>query len=251
MSPARISLPLLQFRVFRFAWLVVLAVAVGVAPFKLVAQEATPAGGEQVKSVAAPSAEPAAKSDAGPTQEEQNNAFRLEGPLVKSTAKMLHISVEATARMFEFINFGIIFFAIVIPLFRIMPNLLRKRAAKVRTDIESARKVTEDANARLSAVEAKLSSLDQEIARFKTEVEEDSKRDLQRIKAGLEEETVRIVAAAEQEIGMAAAQARRGLRHFAADLAIDQATKQLVLTPDTDRALIAEFVGDVTKGGQN
>jgi F-type H+-transporting ATPase subunit b len=50
---------------------------------------------------------------------------------------------------------------------------------------------------------------------------------------------------------MAAAQARRGLRHFAADLAIDQATKQLVLTAETDRALIAEFVGDVTKGGQN
>ena len=50
---------------------------------------------------------------------------------------------------------------------------------------------------------------------------------------------------------MAAAQARRGLRHFAADLAIDQAARQLVLTPETDRALIAEFVGDVTKGGQN
>jgi hypothetical protein len=55
---------------------------------------------------------------------------------------------------------------------------------------------------------------------------------------------------------VAAAQARRTLRHFAADLAIGQAAQQLVLTPETDRALIAEFVGDVTKngvakGGQN
>jgi F-type H+-transporting ATPase subunit b len=145
----------------------------------------------------------------------------------------------------------VIVLAIVIPLARFMPRFLRSRGAKVQSDIESARKVTEDANARLSAVEAKLASLGEEIAKFKTEVDEDIKRDEVRIKAALEEESARIVAAAEQEIGMAAAQARRGLRHFAADLAVDQAARQLVLTPETDRALIAEFVGDVTKGGQN
>ena len=57
-------------------------------------------------------------------------------------------------------------------------------------------------------------------------------------------------------MSVAAAQAKRGLRHFAADLAIEQAAKQLVLTPETDRALIAEFVSETTasgaaKGGQN
>ena len=65
------------------------------------------------------------------------------------------------------------------------------------------------------------------------------------------QESARIVASAEQEIGMAAAQATRGLRNFAADLAIDQASRQLKLTPETDRALIAEFVGNVEKGGLN
>ena len=55
---------------------------------------------------------------------------------------------------------------------------------------------------------------------------------------------------------MAAAQARRGLRNFAADLAIEQAARQLVLTPETDRALIAEFtaglgLNETTRGGQN
>jgi len=40
------------------------------------------------------------------------------------------------------------------------------------------------------------------------------------------------------------AQARRSLRHFAADLAIEQAAKQLEITAKTDRALIAEFLGD-------
>ena len=60
-----------------------------------------------------------------------------------------------------------------------------------------------------------------------------------------------MVSAAEQEIVSAAAQARRGLQRFAADLAIEQGTKQLVLTPETDRALIAEFIKSADKGGLN
>jgi F-type H+-transporting ATPase subunit b len=171
--------------------------------------------------------------------------------MVISTAKALHLSVETTARSYELINFGIIFFAIAIPLFRWLPKFLTSRKAKIREDIESARKVTEDANARLSAVEAKLASIGDEIAKFRAEVEHEASQDEARIKATLEEESTRIVAAAEQEIGVAATQARRTLRHFAADLAIEQAAKQLVLTPETDRALIAEFVGDVAKGGLN
>ncbi len=92
--------------------------------------------------------------------------------------------------------------------------------------------------------------------KFRAQVEQDSLEDEKRIKASLSEESARIVAAAEQEINVAAAQVRRGLRDFAADLAIEQASKQLALTPETDRALIAEFVAGVSgeasgKGGRN
>jgi len=61
----------------------------------------------------------------------------------------------------------------------------------------------------------------------------------------MQEESARILASAEQEIAAAAAHARRSLRSFAADLAIQQASKQIVLTPETDRALIEEFIGQV------
>jgi len=80
-------------------------------------------------------------------------------------------------------------------------------------------------------------------------VEQESLQDEARIKSTLKDESDRIIAAAEQEITMAAAQAQRGLKHFATNLAIDQATKQLVLTPETDRALIAEFVSDLSLNG--
>ena len=238
-------------RVFRIAVLAALAAGLAVAPWRLVAQEAAPA----VKTEAAGQAsagQAAAKPEAGESkQEQQENAFRLNGPLVKASAKALHLSAETTASIYEFINFAIIVLAIGIPLVRWLPKTIRKRAEKVRTDIESARKVTEDANSRLSAVEAKLAKIDEEIGKFRAEVERESLADEARIKAALEEESARIVVAAEQEIGAAAAQARRGLRNFAADLAVEQAAKQMILTPETDRALIAEFVGDVGKGGKN
>ncbi len=232
--------------------LAVLGAGAAMTPHRLAAQDSAPVATSQT----APAASDGAKPEAGDSEEQQNNAFRLEGPLVKSTAKILNLSVKTTARIYEIINFAIIVFGLSFVIFRWLPNfwlptVIRNRSEKLRTDIESARKVTEDANSRLSAVEAKLSKLDDEIAKFRVEVEQEMSRDEAHIKASLEEESARIVAAAEQEIGVAAAQAKRGLRHFAADLAIEQAAKQMVLTPQTDKALIAEFVGDVNKGGQN
>jgi len=216
-------------------------VATAFAPVRLTAQETTPA------------AVSAAKSEAAPSQEEQNNVFRLEGPLVKWTAKTLNKSPEFAATLFEFINFGAIVLLIGVPLYKALPKILRARGEKVANDLEAARKATAEAQARLSAIEAKLSGMDGEIAQIRAQVEEESKQDEVRIKSTIGEESARIVAAAEQEIESSAAQARRSLRHFAADLAIDEAAKQLTFTPETDRALIAEFIGDATltaKGGQ-
>jgi len=236
-------------RILWFAVVAALAAAVTVAPLRLAGQEAAQAA-QSAEAGQTPSAPAEAKPEAAQSEEEQqNNAFRLEGPVVKWTAKTFNAPVSVVARGFELINFLIIVLGIGVPLFRFLPRFLRHRAEKVQADIASARKVTEDANARLSAVEAKLASLGEEIKKFRAEVESESATDEVRIKASLTEESARIVASAEQEIGVAAAQARRGLRNFAADLAIDHATRQLVLTPETDRALIAEFVSDVVSNG--
>ncbi len=235
-------------RVLWFVALAALAAGVTITPLRMAAQEPAPV--ESLAPGPTATAPADAKHESALSEEEQqNNAFRLEGPVVKWTAKTLNLSIDKTADIYEVINFLIIVLAIGVPLVRWLPKYLRQRKEKVRSDIESARKVTEDANARLSAVEAKLSKLDEEIQKFRNEVEAESQQDEARIKASLAEESARIVESAEQEIGVAAAQARRGLRHFAADLAIDQAAKKLILTPETDRALIAEFVGDVVPNG--
>jgi F-type H+-transporting ATPase subunit b len=230
-------------RIYWFTLLILLAAGVAAAPFhRAAAQEPSKPAQPAAQS------DDTAKPEAAKPEESETDKFR-HSSLVKAAAKGLHMSVEATATTFEFLNFAVIVFGLGIPLAKVLPKVIRKRSETVRHNIESARKVTEDANRRLSAVEAKLASLDDEIAGIRAQVENESREDEARIKAALTEESARIVASAEQEIDVAAAQARRGLRHFAADLAIEQAAKQLVFTPENDRALIAEFLADVNSNG--
>ena len=239
-------------RILGFAFLAVLAVGVAVAPQRMTAQEATPTAQPAATAATSEAAKPeAAQTKEAPKSEQEENNKYLHAPVVQAMAKMFHMKLETAAWLFQFINFGIIVLAIGIPLVRLVPKIVRKRSETLRHNIESARKVTEDANSRLSAIEAKLSGLDGEIAAIRAQVEQESVGDEARIKATIGEESARIVAAAEQEIDQAAAQATRGLRHFAADLAIEQAARQLVLTPETDQALIAEFSADLAKGGQS
>ena len=235
----------------RFLGLILLgamALAQAIAPVQVMAQQSVEPPSQPAVETTAQEAQNPPKTEAAKTEEQENDQYR-HAPIVQSLARLMHVQVETAARSFEIFNVSVVVLGIVIPLVRIMPKLLRKRSEKIRADIDAARKTTEDANTRLSAVEAKLASLDQEIAKFRSEVEQQIVQDEQRGKAALEEERARIVASAEQEIGMAAAQARRSLRHFAADLAIDQAVKKLVLTPETDRALIAEFVNEAGRDG--
>jgi len=238
-------------RIFRILLLLVLAVGVVTVPFRLPAQEPAPTAQPATASATngAPETE-AAKAEEAPKSEQEEKNVYLHAPVVQTIARMLHLDVDTTAKIFEFINFAIIVLAIGIPLFRMLPKLLRGRTEKVSADIEAARKVSEDAGARLSAIEEKLSGLDAEIKTIRAQVEAESRQDMVRIQATIADESARIIASAEQEIDASAAQARRSLRHFAADLAIDQATKQLVLTPETDRALIAEFLGDAALSGK-
>jgi F-type H+-transporting ATPase subunit b len=142
--------------------LAALAAGVAVAPMRAAAQQAP----------ATQSSTPDVQAGTSYSEEEkQNRAFLYEGPVVKWTAQKLGLPIETTAVIYEIVNFLIIALAIVVPLMRFLPKFLRGRKDKLAGDLAAARKVTEDANARLSAVEAKLSKLDEEIQKFRTEVE--------------------------------------------------------------------------------
>lgn len=182
--------------------------------------------------------------------EEDPNLFR-HSSAVEAIARILHLDVEVTAKIFEYVNFTIIFLAIVIPVFKILPKAFRRRRETIQKQLTDARSATEEASKRLSAVEERLSKLDHEIDAIRHQVEKDSAADEVRIKASIEEEHKRIVEAAGQEIEAASLAARRELKKVAAELAVERAISRLSLTPEIDRRLVGDFARELGKDGSN
>jgi F-type H+-transporting ATPase subunit b len=138
---------------------------------------------------------------------------------------------------------------------KFVPNAIRDRSKTIQKDLLDARTATEEARERLSGVEERLAKLDGEIAAMRALAEQDTAKEAQRIKAAVEDEKSRILAAAEQEITAATSHAQKQLQQYAAGLAIEQAARKLEVSAETDRLLVQGFVqqltGDVSKKGQN
>ena len=183
---------------------------------------------------------------------DESEAYR-HSPTVVKLGAMLGLSPETAATAFTLFNLLVLIIAVGYFLVKALPKAFRNRSTDIQKKLVDARTATEEATARLNTVEARLSKLDEQIAGFRTQAEADSKRDEQRIKANIEEEKVKILAAAEQEIAAATTHAQRQIQQYAAELAIEHAARKLVVSAETDRLLVESFAhrlgGD--KGGQN
>ncbi len=211
-----------------------------------------------------PSPEPASSSTAAGnrSEPEANNgqkrqeasegteAFR-HSPSVIKLGSMVGLSPAAASSVFEWLNFLVLAAAVLYGLFKALPRVFHGRSESIQKDIVEARVATEQANTRLSAIEERLSRLDGEIAAIRSESERDAVAEEERVKQQITEETQRILAAADQEIAAASSQAERSLRAYAADLAVDRAASNLVISTDDDRVLIQNFAGKLTEGSRN
>jgi len=198
---------------------------------------------------------PGGVSPAANEEEKDENAAFKNSPSVKKIGALLGLKPEAAATVFEVTNFAILVVLLGIFLAKALPKTFRDRNSAIQKDLADARTATEQAGIRLSGVEARLAKLDDEIAAMRAQADKDSAADEQRILAGVEEEKQKILAAAEQEIASATAHARREIQKYAAELAIEQAARKLVISAETDRLLVQNFArrlgGDDSKEGQN
>jgi F-type H+-transporting ATPase subunit b len=209
------------------------------------------------------SAQASAQSGSGhmpivtPTSDEQgnqNNVYR-HSSAVQWIAIHLHVRVETAAKIFEDLNSGVLALIIVVFLVRKLPVVYRKHREGIEAQIVDARSATEQANERLTAVEERLSRLDAEIEAIRQQAEREGAQDEVHIKQALEDERRRIVESAEHEIDAAGVAAQRRLKQFAAELAIERATRDLHLTAEDDRVLVSDFGkklnANLGKGGLN
>ncbi len=184
----------------------------------------------------------------------ETDAYRLSPSVVKLGA-MLGMSPDTAANVFTLLNIAVLFGAIGYGLAKALPKAFKKRNNTIQKSLVDARTATEEATSRLNSVEARLSKLDEQIAAMRRQAEADSARDEQRIKASVEDEKAKILAAAEAEIQSATTQARREIQTYAAELAIEQAARKLVVSAETDRLLVESFAhrlgSDVHEGSKN
>lgn len=225
----------------------VLAVPTGTAR----AQYGTPTRAKQAGQASTPEAQSPEKNK----QEEDENEAYLHSPSVKALGGKLGMNPEQAATAFQVANFLVLAVIVGWFLLKTLPKTFRTRSAGIQKELVDARIATEEASTRLNSVESRLDKLDEQIAGMKAQAEKDSAQDEQRIKANVEEEKQKILAAAEAEIAAATTAARRQIQQFAAELAIDQAAQKLVVSAETDRLLVQNFArrltGDDSKEGHN
>ena len=187
-------------------------------------------------------------------EQDENDAYRKSSSVIWLGSK-LGMNADQSATAFEVTNFVLLAVLVGWGLLKMLPKVLRDRNTAIQKHLVDARTATEEARTRLSSVEERLSKLDGEIAAMRSHAEQDSLKEEQRIKASVEEEKQKILASAEQEIAAATTHAQKQLQQHAAELAIEQAARKLVVSAETDRLLVQGFAqrltGDESKKGQN
>jgi len=180
----------------------------------------------------------------------ETDEYRMSPSVVKLGAA-LGMKPETAANVFTIFNILILVAAVGYGLLKMLPKAFKKRNADIQKHLVDARTATEEATSRLSSVEERLAKLDEQIAAMRSQAEGDSVRDEVRIKASVEDEKNKIVAAAEAEIQSATTLARREIQKYAAELAIEQAARKLVVSADTDRQLVESFAHKLGEGSSN
>lgn len=168
---------------------------------------------------------------------------------VQLVAKLTGLGLENAYWLCVVLNFAVIAGMIIWVSKKNLPGLFRQRSVSIQKAMDEAKKSSQEANQRLSEIEARLSRLGTEIENMQASAEKESAAEEERIRAAAEEDARKVVRSAEEEIAAAAVAARRELKAYAADLAVSLASQQIQVDAATDKALIRNFANQLSKNG--
>ena len=141
-------------------------------------------------------------------------------------------------------NFILLFGGLAYYLRRPLREFLQTRARGIAEGLASGKRAQEEAEAKMSAIEAQLARLDEEIDGLKQQAARESEEERQRIIDSSRAEAERIVAMARREIEVLQRSAQAELKAHVARLAVDLAEERLRkdLEPGQNRRIISRFV---------
>jgi F-type H+-transporting ATPase subunit b len=171
-------------------------------------------------------------------------------PAIQFLSHVTGLSLKGAWWVALLFNFAVIALVILWASKKFLPGVFRQRTSDIQKAMADAREASADANRRLGEIEARLSRLDSEIGAMRATAEKEAADEEARIRAAAEEDSRKIVEAAEQEIVAAGKQVRRELTAYAADLAVALAKKQIHVDAATDQQLVRGFAEQLSNGGK-
>ena len=141
-------------------------------------------------------------------------------------------------------NFLLLFGGLAYYLRRPLQEFLQTRARGIEEGLANGKRAQEEAGAKMSAIEARLARLDEEIDGLRQQAARESEEDRSRIVDNSNAEAEKVVAVARREIEGLQRTARMELKAHVARLAVDLAEERLQkdLEPSQNQRIISRFV---------
>jgi F-type H+-transporting ATPase subunit b len=146
-------------------------------------------------------------------------------------------------------NFAILAAGLGYLISRSAPAFFRSRSGSIQKGIAEAQQVKHDAEQQAAATAARLAALGADIEKFRTEARAEMQREGDRIQQETARHLDKVREQAAAEIEAAGKVARRELKSYAAELALNLAERRIrgFLDPATEAVLVEGFVNDLKK----
>jgi len=151
--------------------------------------------------------------------------------------------------IFRWINFAIVFSALVYFFTKVAAPSLRERSKEISEKIAEGARAREAAEQQRRDVQAKLAGIDKEVEGIRAAAKRDADAEAVRLRALARQEAEVIERAAQAEIRAAQRAAQLELKSFAAGLAVDRAEALLTdqITPEAQATLFHTFVAELDR----
>lgn len=155
------------------------------------------------------------------------------------------------AALWKWANFAILAIGLGYLIAKTMPAFYRSRTGEIQKSIVEAQQTKMDAERRAAEMDARLASLGSEIEKFRDRARSEMEREGERIRNETAAQIRRLEQQAAIEVESAGKAARRELRAFAAQLAVELAENRIRarLDPSAEAGMVDNFFGDLERQG--
>ncbi len=163
-----------------------------------------------------------------------------------------HDDSHANVDFWKTVNFTILAIGLGWLIKKFAGGYFRDQTAKIQQGIVDAKKTQEEAEARASEIERRMSGLDEQIAELRSQAKSELSHEESRLREQTEQMIARVETNARQEIASATKQARNDLRAYAADLALEIAREKVRerMTPEISGRLVDRLITDLGRLSQ-